>query len=109
MWSSVSLNENDAMTSHEIEQEIQMILGTETSAIALSEKIFSQEGLFAKLATTREQRERLIQSPLYQQAQNRFRELQFKEMDGFRQKVADLRAAGFDKDAAVKVERITAS
>lgn len=94
------------MTTQEIELEIQRLLTTEASAVILSEKIFSQEGLFAKIATTYEQRKLLVQSPLYQQAQKRFRELQFKEMDAFRQQVTDLRAAGMDRDSALKVERI---
>jgi hypothetical protein len=93
------------MTSQEIEQEIQQILATETSAISLSEKIFSQEGLFSKLAHSYEERKALVQSPLYQQAQKRFRELQFGEVDAFRHKVAELRAVGMDKKSVVKIQR----
>jgi hypothetical protein len=38
------------MTNLQFEQEIQRLLTTETSAVTLSEKIFSHEGLFAKMA-----------------------------------------------------------
>jgi hypothetical protein len=94
------------MNTNEIEQEIERLLATESSAIVLSEKVFSQDGLFSKLASNIEQRKELVRSSLYQRAQKRFRELQFKEMDAFHDKVEQWRNAGVEKETAVKLERI---
>ena len=92
------------MRTQDIEQEIQRILATETSAVALSEKIFSPDGLFAKLASTYEERKALIHSALYQSALERFHELQSSEMEAFRQAVASLQGSEFAKHCAVKIE-----
>jgi hypothetical protein len=92
------------MITQSIEQEIKRILATETSAIAFSEKIFSHEGLFAKLAQTYDERKRLVQSPLYQEAQKRFRELQRREISAFRRRTDELRSADPERKTVGKSE-----
>lgn len=69
------------MTEHEtIEQEIRSLLTAEMSATSFSNRVFGQfTGLFSKLGKTREQRESIIQSELWKQAQDRFHELLRRE------------------------------
>jgi hypothetical protein len=71
------------MTEREqIEQRICEILATETRAVPLSEKLFSQtEGLFGRLAATEEERQRVARSPLFRQALHRLSELQQQERE----------------------------
>ena len=71
------------MDKERLEQEIREALAQETTAIALSEKLFSPDGLFSRLASTEDERKVLVRSPLFKAAQKRFRELQFKEADTF--------------------------
>ncbi len=97
------------MSLHELEQEIRTVIATEPNAMRLSERIFAHDGLFAKLATTQEERKLLIASPLYRQAQDRFHELQSKELATFRAKIADLRKEPAYAESTVKVERSRAS
>jgi hypothetical protein len=47
------------MTRDEFEQGIREALATETSAITLSRKLFHPDGLFAKLATSEQERRAL--------------------------------------------------
>lgn len=69
------------MTEREtVEREIRSLLSAEISATSFSNRVFGQfTGLFSKLGKTREQREAIIQSDLWKQAQNRFHELLRKE------------------------------
>ncbi len=97
------------MNHHEIEHEIQTVIATESNAMRFSERIFAHDGLFAKLASTPDERKLLIASPLYRQAQNRFHELQSAELATFRAKVADLRKFAPYADSTVRVERIRAT
>ncbi len=68
------------MKREQIEAQIRMVLATETRAIALSEALFRRGGLFSQLANSREEREALVQTPLFQEAQRRLSDLQEKEM-----------------------------
>jgi hypothetical protein len=77
------------MTQREtIEQQIREILASETSAIALSQKLFHPKGLFAQLATTEEERRLLAQADLFREAQRRLSDLQRQEAAAFAQAVA---------------------
>lgn len=51
----------------------------ETTARALSEKLFRPDGLFGRLATTEQGRQALVGSPLFAEAQRRLPELQRRE------------------------------
>ena len=70
------MNEQD-----KIEAQIRNVLATETGSIAFSEKLFSRDGLFSLLAHNREEREALVQTPLFQEAQRRLSDLQEIEMN----------------------------
>ncbi len=72
------------MTEKEsVEQAIRAALAEETTAIALSEKLFSPGGLFSRLATSDEERRALVRGPLFKAAQQRFRELQLRDGQAF--------------------------
>jgi hypothetical protein len=71
------------MNAEEAIQQIQEALATETSAIKLSNRLFSPQGLFQWLAATDEQRKQLVTAPLFHAAQRRLRELQHREAAAF--------------------------
>jgi len=87
--------------SAEIEREIAQVLSTETSAIAVSDKLFAVDGLFHRLAANKEERKVLVKSPLFRRAQRRFRELQYQEAAEFARSVTGKQAEGF----VMKAER----
>ncbi len=58
-----------------IEKEIRQVLKSETSAILLSEKLFSSHGLFSRLAASEQGRKKVARSALFRQALARFAEL----------------------------------
>lgn len=62
--------------SRKIEQLIREVLASETHPIALSERLFAPGGLFNELAKSEGDRRLIVQSPLFQEAQARLRELQ---------------------------------
>jgi hypothetical protein len=66
-----------------IEQEIREVLDNESQAIPLSNKLFSPDGLFSRLASTEEERRVLVRTPLFKQAQRRFMALQRAEAEAF--------------------------
>jgi hypothetical protein len=69
------------MTKREqIEAQIRMVLATETRAIEVSEALFRRGGLFSQLANSRAERETLVQTALFQEAQRRLSDLQENEM-----------------------------
>lgn len=74
------------MTQEDVEKKIREVLKTESSAIRLSHALFSLNGLFARLATTDEERAVLVDSELFQEALDRFVDLQEIEADEFAQK-----------------------
>ena len=67
----------------QIEEQIQEALAAETSAILLSNKLFSPDGLFARLADTEEERRIVARSPLFREALKRLSELQKTEFAEF--------------------------
>ena len=90
------------MTEKElVEAEIQAALTEETSALSLSEKLFSPGALFSRLASTEEERRVVVRSTLFHDAQARFRQLQFQEADLFAH-VVSIVPEGY----MVKIERI---
>src|SRR5206468_1874971 len=66
-----------------IEQQIQEALAAETSAVSLSNRLFSQGGLFSRLAATEEERIVIARSDLFREAQQRVMELRRREADEF--------------------------
>jgi hypothetical protein len=93
------------MTPQQIEDAILKVLADETTAVGISEKLFTPDGLFSLLGSTEEERRAMVQTPLFKKAQKRFRELQFKEADEFRQVVAGLENTQMGKNYRLKVER----
>lgn len=63
----------------QIEAEIRRVLAIETSAIRLSNTLFTPGGLFSKLFTTPAEKKAVIDSPLFDEAQKRLSELQRQE------------------------------
>lgn len=68
------------MTNREqAEADIRNVLATETSAVRLSNKLFTPGGLFSKLYDTRDEKRAMMASPLFSEAQKRLSELQRQE------------------------------
>jgi hypothetical protein len=88
-----------------IEEQIREVLAKETQAIALSNKLFTPEGLFSRLAATEEERRAVSQSPLFRQAQGRLLELQKKEAAEFGRAVQQVRSPIPDGSYWLKLER----
>lgn len=84
-----------------VEAEIRSVLAKETSAVSLSERLFSPAGLFSQLASSHEERQTLVRSTLFQEAQARFRKLQYQEADEFARAVATV-----PEGYVVKIERV---
>ena len=93
------------MNTQEIEQAILKVLAEETSAVGISNRLFTPDGLFSMLAATEEERRVLVRTPLFTQAQKRFRELQFKEAEEFRHALTDMQGTDLEKNYHVKIER----
>jgi hypothetical protein len=66
-------------TRDQVEAEIRKILTTETSAIRLSNALFTPGGLFSKLFVTPDEKKAVINSPLFDEANRRLSELQLLE------------------------------
>ncbi len=77
----------------QIEAQIRDALASETSAAALSEKLFSPAGLFNALAPTEPERQAVVGSELFKQAQARFRQIQQAEAAAFTRAVEQAEAA----------------
>lgn len=93
------------MNRQQIEQEILKVLSEETTAVGISDKLFTPDGLFSLLASTEVERRALVQSDLYKKAQKCFRELQFMEAEEFRKSTSALTSTNLGKNYAVKIER----
>jgi hypothetical protein len=72
-----------------IEAQIQEILHTESDALALSNKLFSPRGLFNQLAEDQAERELIVQTPLFEEAQRRLAHLRRCEAAQFSRNVDD--------------------
>jgi len=92
------------MNPLDVERQIRELLASETSAIVLSNKLFTPDGLFSFLASTRAEREILVRSPLFKQAQQRVRELQYKEAEEFERIVSAMPSSAFENGYGIKVE-----
>ena len=63
----------------EVEAEIRRLLGAESSAIRLSNALFTPGGLFSKLYSTPDEKKAVLNSPLFDEANRRLSELQLQE------------------------------
>lgn len=63
------------MKTERLVQQIGDIIKTETNPIRFSSKVFGPDGLFAKYAPGREERENLIHSDIWRKARARLKEL----------------------------------
>jgi hypothetical protein len=93
------------LNEKQIEQQIRDVLATEGQALALSNRLFSPDGLFCQLAQTEQERRLVAQSPLFKQAQRRLTELQQKEGAAFTQAVQRAGAALQSGDYWLKLEQ----
>lgn len=75
-----------------IEAEIRELLAQASDAHSLSQQLFHPTGLFARLATTEEERRKVAGTDLFRQAQKRLSELQRGEGATFAQTVAVAKA-----------------
>jgi hypothetical protein len=66
-----------------LERQVRDILATETDAIRLSDALFRPGGLFAPMASTKEERRTLAASPLFKEAQRRLAGLRRAEGEEF--------------------------
>jgi hypothetical protein len=73
------------MTREEAEHEIRELLTTETRAVVLSNKLFTPDGLFNRIAHTEAERREVINTSLWRDAQARLRELEDREIATFSQ------------------------
>lgn len=92
------------MSRQQVEQQILVVLAEEKTAVGISDKLFTPNGLFSRLASNEEERRVLVKTPLFQKAQQRFRELQFKEAEEFRQAVSNIQGTELAQHYALKVE-----
>jgi len=98
------------MTAREqVEAQIREALASETSAAALSDKLFSPAGLFNALAPTEPERRAVVRTDLFRQAQARFRELQQAEAAAFARAVEQADATFPHDGHRIKVEHADAS
>jgi hypothetical protein len=67
------------MTRAEVEAEIRRLLATETSAIRLSNALFTPGGLFGQLHATPAEKQAVVNSALFEEANRRLSELQLQE------------------------------
>jgi hypothetical protein len=89
----------------EIEQQIREALATATSAILLSNQLFSPEGLFNQLATTQAGRQVVVESALFKQAQQRMMELRKIEAAEFARVVEQAQTGAPAEGFLLKLER----
>jgi hypothetical protein len=89
----------------EIEQQIREALATATSAILLSNQLFSPEGLFNQLATTQSERQVVVESALFKQAQQRLMVLRKIEAAEFARVVEHAQAGAPAEGLVLKLER----
>ena len=70
-------------TKESVEERIRQVISTAKNAFSLSDQLFSPEGLFSHLGSTKAARAKLVQSPLFREAQKKFHDLQQKEAAAF--------------------------
>jgi hypothetical protein len=91
-----------------LEEEIRHVLDTETRAEVLADLLFSQGGLFGRLAPTEQARRRLSGTPLFREAQSRLTELQQNERAEILRLLAERRDHGLAGAAAPVLLKSTA-
>lgn len=86
------------MTREQAEQEIRRAIVTATSAAGLADELFAPTGLFSWLGASAQDRTSLVQTALFRDAQQRFRQLQLQEAARFATAVQNARglSATFD-------------
>ncbi len=94
------------MTHQQVEARILEVLGDETTAVGLSDRLFTADGLFSLLASNEDERRAMVRTPLFKQAQKRFRELQFKEAEQFGHAVANIQGANLSTQRREKSEQL---
>lgn len=81
------------MTEREqVEARIRQLMADEKSGMALSNKLFTPDGLFNRIAKTEEDRRKMVQTPLFKEAQRRVHELERLEIAEFSRAADQLQA-----------------
>ncbi len=88
-----------------VEKAIRQVLVAETEAVSLSNKLFSPDGLFNRLAQTDAERRAVAESRLFKQAQKRLSYLKQKEGAEFSLFARNAEDAASGKQALLKFER----
>ncbi len=89
-----------------IELQIREALASERDAISLSNQLFSPGGLFSQLANTESERRRLVETPLFKEAQRRVSELQREEARAFARTVERFEAGQSGRQSLHRLERV---
>jgi hypothetical protein len=98
------------MTDRErIEAQIRQVITAEGSAATLSEKLFSPNGLFNTLAPSDAERQAIVRSELFRDAQARFRQLQISEGAVFARAVEEAGSAFPSTGHRMKLEHVELS
>jgi hypothetical protein len=87
-----------------IEEEIRQVLASDLDAVSMSNRLFSQGGLFSLLGSTEEERRAIIQTTLFQEAHHYISELQRLEREAFTKAVKEARAQLAKKKKLEQVE-----
>lgn len=95
------MKEND-----HLERQIRNLLAVESDSLALSEKLFSPQGLFNRLAGTAAERRAVAESALFKEAQKRLSELKRTEADAFSKAVATSEHGSGGPMRMLKIERV---
>lgn len=94
------------MTEREqVEQQIRDVLAAETTAIALSDKLFRPDGLFNRLAADEAERRSVSQSPLFREGLQRLSALQKQEAAQFSEAIRKAKGKLQPDGYLLKLER----
>ena len=94
------------MTRQEVEDRIRKLLATETRAVALSNQLFTPDGLFNQIAHNEQERREIVKTELWRDAQARVRELQYREADVLREVSNLVKERLPDGDYRIRLEPI---
>lgn len=89
-----------------LESEIRRVLDADQDAISLSNKLFSPGGLFHQLAPTQAERQSLVLSPLFKEAQRRLSDLKRSEASEFAKSVDQFQTSRSTAPSLYRVERV---
>jgi hypothetical protein len=89
-----------------IEAKIMGALASEQDAISLSNQLFGPDGLFGQLAESEDERRRIVQTPLFKEAQRRVSALRREEAREFARSVEQFEAGRGGRRSPCRLERV---